>query len=205
MILVKAPNFKRMILEPAPQGMGAPKAEIPDNQREFRLQTIHHSLMPTIYDNRLIGDIHADFESQKINLDSILRKIRMKSPTQPVDIIQWAQFTFLDIHSTPTNTTIPMETLSEMQKTISSILLERRSCCQKGCLSHQDRVSMRHFLWRHGRADMDFCFLIPFPEALQTDFSLGRRVDRSRLTKSLCHLYMSRFVKVSSLFQGSPN
>ena len=111
--------------------MGAPKAEIPNNQREFRLQTIHHSLMPTINDNRLIGDIHADFGSQKINLDSILRKIRMKSPTQPVDIIQWAQFTFLDIHSTPTNTTIPTETLSETQKTNFPIFLERRICCQK--------------------------------------------------------------------------
>ena len=150
---------------------------------------MHHSLMPTIYDNRLIGDIHADFESQKIHLDSILPKIRMKSRTQPADIIQWAQFTFLDIHSTPTNTTIPIETLSEMQKTISSMLLERRSCCQKGCVWPRGRVSMRHFLWRHGRADLDFCFSIFLSEALQTDLSLGRRVDRSRLSKSLCHLY----------------
>ena len=137
-----------------------------------------------------IDDIHVDFEFQKIHLDSILRKIRMKSPTQPVDIIQWAQFTFLDIHSTPTNTTIPIETLSETQKTISSMLLERRILLSKGCLWDRGRVSSRYFLWRHGRADLDFSFLIPFPEALQTDFSLGRAVDRSRLTKSLCHLYV---------------
>ena len=170
--------------------MGAPKAEIPDNQREFRLQTIHHSLMPTIYDNRLIGDIHADFESQKIHLDSILPKIRMKSLTQPADIIQWAQFTFLDIHSTPTNTTIPIETLSETQKTISSMLLERRILLSKGCLWDRGRVSMRHFLWRHGRADLDFCFSISLSEALQTDFSLGRRVSRSAHKEPLSLIYI---------------
>ena len=33
-----------------------------------------------------IDDIYVDFEFQKIHLDSILRKIRMKSLTQPGDI-----------------------------------------------------------------------------------------------------------------------
>ena len=104
----------------------------------------------------------------------------------------------LDIHSTPTNTTIPIETLSKMQKPNFSMLLERRFLLSKGCLSPRGRVSMRHFLWRHGRADLDFCFSISLSEALQTDFSLGRRVARSSSTNSLCHLYI--YIIVTSNF-----
>ena len=60
----------------------------------------------------------------------------------------------------------------------------------KGCLRAQSWVWMEHFQNWQVDENQNFCFLTPPPEALQTDFSLGRAVSRSRLTNSLCHLYI---------------
>ena len=129
----RSKSFLFFLLEPAPQGMGAPKAEIPDNQREFRLQTQHYSLIPTFRITDWLGTFMPISSLKRSIWTQSCPKFEwiMKSLTQPADIIQWAQFTFLDIHSSPTNTTIPTETLSETQKTNFPIFLERRKCCQK--------------------------------------------------------------------------